>query len=84
MKTNQQLILDKEEIANLMTHGIGVIASAVGLGFLLYYAIMNGGIWEQVSFGIFGTTMLIVFLSSTIFHAIRSPKWKIIFQTVLL
>ena len=82
MKTNQQLILDKEEIANLMTHGIGVIASAVGLGFLLYYAIMNGGIWEQVSFGIFGTTMLIVFLSSTIFHAIRSPKWKTIFQTV--
>ena len=76
MKTNHHYPWEKEEIANLLTHGIGAIASAVGMVFLLYYAIVNGGIWEQVSFSIFGTTMLIVFLASTIYHTIRTPKWK--------
>ena len=66
MKINQHFHWDKEEIANLLTHGIGTIASAVGLVFLLYFAIIKGGIWEQVSFSIFGATMLIVLLSSTI------------------
>ena len=82
MKINQHFHWDKEEIANLLTHGIGTIASTVGLVFLLYFAIIKGGIWEQVSFSIFGATMLIVLLSSTIYHTIRTPKWKKIFQTV--
>jgi hemolysin III len=82
MKTNQHFHWDKEEIANLLTHGIGVIASAVGLIFLVYFANVKGGIWEQVSFSIFGITMLIVFLSSTIYHTIRTPKWKAIFQII--
>jgi len=50
--------------------------------FLVYFANVKGGIWEQVSFSIFGITMLIVFLSSTIYHTIRTPKWKAIFQTI--
>ena len=82
MKINQHFHWDKEEIANLLTHGIGTIASTVGLVFLLYFAIIKGGIWEQVSFSIFGATMLIVLLSSTIYHTIRTPKWKKIFQTI--
>jgi hemolysin III len=82
MKINQHFHWDKEEIANLLTHGIGTIASTVGLVFLLYFAIIKGGIWEQVSFSIFGVTMLIVLLSSTIYHTIRTPKWKKIFQTI--
>jgi hemolysin III len=82
MKINQQLQWDKEEIANLVTHGLGAIASAIGLGYLLYFAFNKGGIWEQVSFGLFGITMLIVFLASTIYHTIRTPKWKRIFQTI--
>ena len=82
MNPNQQLHWDKEEIANILTHGIGAIASAVGLIFLVYFANVKGGIWEQVSFSIFGITMLIVFLSSTIYHTVRTPKLKAIFQTI--
>lgn len=82
MTTNNQFHFDKEELANMITHGIGVIASSAGLGFLLYFAIMNGTIWEQISFGIFGSTMLMVFIASTIYHTIRNPKWKVIFQTI--
>lgn len=82
MKINQQFQWDKEEIANLVTHGIGVVASTIGLGFLLSVAKTNGGVWEQVSFGIFGITMLLVFLSSTIYHTVRTSKLKIIFQTI--
>jgi len=82
MKTNYHFHLDKEELANTITHGIGVIASSAGLGFLLYFAIMNGTIWEQISFGIFGSTMLMVFLASTTYHITRQPKFKRIFQTI--
>jgi len=82
MTTNYQFKFDKEEFANTVTHGFGVIASSAGLGFSLYFAIMKGTIWEQISFGIFGSTMLMVFLASTIYHTIRHPKWKKIFQTI--
>ncbi|MBT3179889.1 MAG: hemolysin III family protein [Candidatus Marinimicrobia bacterium] len=82
MNTNRHLDWDKEEVANLITHGFGVIASAMGLGFLIYFAVQYGTIWEQVSFGLFGITMLMVFLASTIYHTIRNPKWKSLFQTI--
>jgi len=82
MRLNHQLHRDKEEIANILTHGIGAIASTVGLSFLLYFSYVKGGIWEQISFSVFGITMLIVFLSSTIYHTIRTPKLKAIFQII--
>tara|TARA_B100000809_G_scaffold72566_1_gene70282 strand:+ start:2518 stop:3156 length:639 start_codon:yes stop_codon:yes gene_type:complete len=82
MKTNHHFHWDKEELANFITHGLGVIASSIGLWYLLYFALKNGTVWEQVSFGIFGATMLIVFLSSTIYHSITNPRLKIIFQTI--
>jgi len=52
------------------------------LSFLVYFARIKGGIWEQISFSVFGITMLFVFLSSTIYHTIRTPKLKAIFQTI--
>ncbi|QDP42134.1 hemolysin III family protein [Radiobacillus deserti] len=70
----------KEEIAHAITHGIGVVFSIVALVLLILYATLEGTTLQVVSTAIFGSTMLIMYLSSTIVHSLPSGKWKHIFQ----
>ncbi|SEQ63401.1 hemolysin III [Virgibacillus subterraneus] len=70
----------KEEIVNAITHGIGALLSIAGLVLLILFASLNGNPWQVVSVTIFGTTMLIMYLSSTIVHSLPEGKWKDIFQ----
>lgn len=70
----------KEEIVHAITHGIGALLSIAGLVLLIIFASLNGNPWLIVSVSIFGTTMLIMYLSSTIVHSLPEGKWKDIFQ----
>ncbi|MBP1948727.1 PAQR family membrane homeostasis protein TrhA [Virgibacillus litoralis] len=70
----------KEEIVHAITHGIGALLSIAGLVLLIIFASLNGSPWQIVSVTIFGTTMLIMYLSSTIVHSLPEGKWKDIFQ----
>ncbi len=70
----------KEEIINAITHGIGALLSIAGLVLLIIFASLNGNPWQIVSVSIFGTTMLIMYLSSTVVHSLPEGKWKDIFQ----
>src|SRR5690606_11205042 len=45
-----------EEIANWVTHGIGLAASIVGLTLLIVYSSLRGNAWHVVSFTVFGLT----------------------------
>lgn len=65
-----------EEIANTITHGIGLLLSISGLVLLVVFASIHGTAWHIVSFSIFGTGMIMVYTSSTLFHAIRDIKIK--------
>ncbi|MCY8360875.1 hemolysin III family protein, partial [Bacillus inaquosorum] len=49
----------KEEIANAITHGIGVLLSIPALVFLIIFAANYGSAWDIVSFTIFGVSMLL-------------------------
>src|SRR5699024_11779814 len=64
----------KEEIAHAITHGIGVLLSIAGLVLLIVFSSMKGNPWQIVSVTIFGVTMLIMYLTSTIVHSL--PKGK--------
>jgi hemolysin III len=77
---NTHIFTKREEIAHAITHGIGAILSIVGLILLIVFASFNGNPWEIVSVTIFGTTMLLMYLSSTIVHGLPKGKWKDIFQ----
>lgn len=66
-----------EEIANSITHGIGVLFSIVGLVVLIITASFHGDAWHIVSFSIFGITLIILYLASTLYHSISSPSVKI-------
>ncbi|MFC4022435.1 hemolysin III family protein [Oceanobacillus longus] len=69
-----------EEIANAVTHGIGAVLSLVGLVVLIVASSLHGTAWHIVSFTIFGATMFILYISSTMVHALKPGKAKDLFE----
>jgi hemolysin III len=67
----------KEETANVVTHGIGVL-----LGLIALYFMLLKGFQQQVGsvnlfgLGIYGTSLVLLFLASTLYHASRSELWR--------
>jgi len=68
-----------EDIANSVTHGIGAILSLVGTALLLYRASGTGTALHLASFAVYGTTLVLLHLSSTLYHAIRHPGARRVF-----
>jgi len=65
-----------EEIANAVTHGIGAALAVAGLVVLLVLASLYGGALEIVSLAIYGATLVLTYVASTLLHAARSPGFK--------
>ena len=66
----------KEEIWNSLIHGIGVALSIACLVILVTFSAIDGNVWAIVSTAIFGTSMIVLYSASTIYHAIPDKKWK--------
>ena len=69
-----------EEIFHSITHGIGSGLSIAGLTLLLVLAILYGDIYQIVSFSIFGASLVILYLSSTLYHGSQHPRTKKVFK----
>ncbi len=65
-----------EELANSVIHGIATALSVAGLCVLVALAAMKGDPWKIVSFSIFGATLVILYLTSTLYHSFRAPEVK--------
>jgi len=65
-----------EEIANSITHGIGVVAAIAGLAVLTAFAVLYGDAWHVVSVSIYGATLVLLYSASTLYHAITHTKAK--------
>ncbi len=70
----------KEEIASAITHGIGVGLSIWALVLLVMKAVDQGNVYHVVSFTVFGSALITVYLTSTLFHAIRVRRVKKFFN----
>ncbi len=68
-----------EEIFNSISHGIGTLLSVAALVTLIVFAVMKGSVWHVVSFTIFGSTLVLLYLSSTLYHSFTSEKLKNLF-----
>ncbi len=71
-----------EEIASAITHGIGTALSIAGLVLLIVkaaYAPDNYKASYIVSFTIFGTSLIILYAASTLYHALKNPIAKKVF-----
>lgn len=69
-----------EEIANSVIHGIGALLSIAGLVVLIVFASLYGTVGHVVSFTIYGTTMVLLYISSTMVHALPKGKAKDLFE----
>jgi len=69
-----------EEIANSITHGTGVALSIAALVILVVFAAKRSDAFKVVSFSIYGATMIILYLASTLYHAFPQPNVKRFFR----
>ncbi|EIW19185.1 MULTISPECIES: PAQR family membrane homeostasis protein TrhA [Pelosinus] len=69
-----------EEVMNAVTHGIGTLLSVAGLVLLTVLAYLHGDIWHIVSFSIYGTTLVLLYLASTLYHSFTNERIKRIFK----
>jgi len=69
-----------EEIANSITHGTGVGLSIAALVILVVYASKLGDAWKVVGFSIYGAMLIVMYLSSTLYHAFPQPMVKRFFR----
>ncbi|MGL4994353.1 MAG: PAQR family membrane homeostasis protein TrhA [Bacteroidales bacterium] len=71
---------NSEEIANSLTHGVGVIFAIFALIYLTLVALKSGDLYNIISSVIFGVTMTLLYLMSTIYHSLREIETKQIFR----
>jgi hemolysin III len=72
----------KEELANAITHGLGAVLAIAGLVLLIVLAVINGSTLQVVSFTVFGATMVMLYLASTLYHSIPHQRAKVFFRKV--
>ena len=63
-----------EEKLNVWSHFVGLILSVIGLILLIFRALELENIWAIISFPIFGLSMIILYLASTLYHYSENPK----------
>jgi len=65
-----------EELANAVTHGVGLVLAIAGFVVLLVLAILRGTTWHVVACSIYGATLICLYTASTLYHAVVSPRVK--------
>lgn len=71
-----------EEVANSISHGLGLVAAIVGTPFLILSAIDYADVSFVVGVSIFSGTMISLYLASTLYHAMPRGKAKYVFRVI--
>lgn len=66
----------REELANALTHGLGALAALAGAGVMVALAALYGDAWQLAGAIVFGVTLVLLYVASTWYHAIRDPLAK--------
>jgi hemolysin III len=64
-----------EEIANSLTHGLGALLSIGGLVALMVRA-LSGSTWQIAACAVYGVSLVLLYVSSTLFHALPGKRAK--------
>lgn len=71
-----------EEIANSVSHGIGLLAALVGAPVLLLAVVRDGTRANVVGAAVFVATTVLLYLASTLYHAVPHGRAKSVFRTL--
>ncbi len=69
-----------EELANSVTHGIGVVLSIAGLAVLTAFASLFGTVWHIVACSIYGATQILLYAASTLYHSVPVSRAKAVLR----
>ena len=64
-----------EELANSLTHGVGLVLSLIAVP-VLVLAAQGGGAWRIAAASVYGTSLVLVYGTSMAYHAVRSARAK--------
>jgi hemolysin III len=70
----------KGEWLNTITHSLGALAAVGGLIVLVVLSTLQGDPWKIVSFSIYGATLLLLYTSSSLYHAVKDGPSKSAFR----
>jgi hemolysin III len=71
-----------EEIANSVTHGVGVVFSIAALILLVAVSVRNGDAWALASGIVFGISLILLYTGSTLYHALPFPRARRVFKII--
>lgn len=74
--TFKTLDLRNEEFWNALTHGAGAVLALIALVFLVVNASLNGSAIDILSAAVFGTSLVLLYLASTFYHATKNRRKK--------
>lgn len=69
-----------EEIANSISHGIGLVLALIATPILIVAALRYGNVWNMVGVSVFAASMVTLYLSSTLYHAVTHDRAKQVFR----
>ena len=72
----------REEVANSISHGLALILAVVALPILLLSAARVGNTQFTIGAAVFGATMVILYLASTLYHSLTHVRAKQFFRNV--
>lgn len=71
-----------EELANSVSHGLGLLAAAVAAPFLVVVAVDHGDTAFIAGASVFAATTLLLYLTSTLYHALPAGTAKRVFRVI--
>lgn len=71
-----------EEIANSVSHGVGFVAALAATPFLVLAGARGGGPAGTVGVGVFAGTVVLLYLASTLYHALPGNRAKRVFRVI--
>lgn len=84
MVDNQQTLSKRylilNEVLNATTHGIAAVLSIVGLVFLIFKAIEQDNLTHLIPYIVYGSSLILLYLSSTLYHSLKFTKLKYIMR----
>ncbi len=71
-----------EEIANSVSHGVGLMAAASAIPVLVASAVRRGATASIAGVGVFAATVVLLYLTSTLYHALPRNRAKRVFRVL--
>ena len=72
--------MTREEIANTISHGLGLFLALVAVPILMLAAMRAGNVHFTVGVSVFGGTMVLLYLASTLYHSLTHEAAKQLFR----